>query len=106
MKTIEELVTSPAPWETDIGESCCLVEARGGSTICSTGSSETQDFETDAADARLITAAPELYEALRNIVDSECEDCNSWCDGGCTVDAGLCIYQKYRAALEKAGGAE
>ena len=104
MKTIEELGISPTPWELDIGGSCCWVEARGGATVCSTAASETRDCEADTANARLIAAAPELYEALRLCMAETCRVCKERADRPCVE---LCeTVRMARAALEKAGGKE
>jgi hypothetical protein len=37
--------------------------------ICATGFSNAKDVEESIANAHLISAAPELYEALKNLVD-------------------------------------
>ena len=55
MKTLEQLGISPAPW-TKAGD---IVDANEGPVIFN--AYEDDDY----ANARLIAAAPELYEALR-----------------------------------------
>lgn len=58
-----------------------------------------------AENARLIAAAPELYEALRGLLGIVCGDCNSAykVDGKCVKCPRVVAAE---AALAKAGGAE
>ena len=58
----------------------------------------------DEPNARLISAAPELYEALRLCVAELCETCRQCTARPCVNDCET--VRKARAALEKAGGAE
>lgn len=115
MKTIEQLGISPAPWkqgewvpfcEDNIVR--CDYNRNDGTPSTRIVAECNAMFSSEQArtDARLIAAAPDLYEALRNIVDSECEGCNFLCDSRCTAYVGCCICQKYRSVLEKAGGGE
>ena len=111
MKTLSELGISHAPWEADRG----YLFARGAmdaivafsATIATT---ETKTYKMarseEAANACLIAAAPDLYEALRMayeyfepMCDMECHRCKY--KYGCAKWA-----RRARAALEKAGGAE
>ena len=61
------------------------------------------------ANARLAAAAPDLYEALREAVIESCHDCDAYDrDHGnrCGQADGSCFVQRWRKALEKAGGRE
>lgn len=90
MKTIEELGVSPAPWQWDGDERSddMVLSAKG-----------TVAEWMSAKDARLISAAPDLYEALREICETA--------DGENVRFTGASAWRaKARAALEKAGGAE
>lgn len=88
MKTIEELGVSPAPWQWDGDERSddMVLSAKG-----------TVAEWMSAKDARLISAAPDLYEALRAIYEVMANGKDylprDW-------------SERARAALEKAGGAE
>lgn len=112
MKTLSELGISHAPWKADRG----YLFARGAmdaivafsATIATT---ETKTYKMarleEAANTHLIAAAPELYEALREIYeDFEPTCCNTECHG-CKHEPGCNkLAAKARAALEKAGGKE
>lgn len=98
MKTLEELGISPGPWHL-FGEH--MVCYKNGMCVCD----DEGNFHT-SPDARLIAAAPELYECLRDIVCDYCRGCVNKHDGKCTKEPGGCFAQRYRSALEKAGGAE
>ena len=104
MKTLKELGISPAPWDCVITESTSWVEDYHDISIADTRLTEVPNLEISRADARLIAAAPELYEALRLWVEELCEDCQAeigkTCDGKCEA------VRRAVAALEKAGGAE
>lgn len=89
MKTIEELGVSRAPWRVgDDGVYYDMVLSAGGHSVAEW---------MDAKDARLISAAPDLYEALRAIYEVMANGKDylprDW-------------SERARAALEKAGGAE
>ena len=102
MKMLEDLGTSPAPWTATAGADGRVVvndENRHGIAACG----HTAEGDVDFANARLIAAAPDLYEALRLVLE--------------TIDAlgfkpvvesdPLALAVKCgEKALEKAGGAE
>ena len=111
MKTVEQLGISPAPWkrgewvpfcEDNIVR--CDYKRNDGTTRTRIVASCNATFSTEQAgiDARLISAAPELYEALREIVaDNKCGLMCSLCGA-----ADKCKLRRAVAALEKAGGKE
>lgn len=110
----------------NIGEMCCLplrpwVAKKVGSgnddyDVCETLKDDmlypmNLDVSRDAA--MLISAAPELYEALRQVYESandlQADHSSKHIDGGEICED--CMFtvawlKKARAALEKAGGAE
>lgn len=97
MKALKELGVSPAPWKSVQGISL-WVESSDGIGVAD--DIDTIDDETGEANARLIAAAPELYEALRGIVaDNKCGLMCSLCGA-----ADKCKLRRAVAALEKAGG--
>lgn len=99
MKTVEQLGISPAPWKAVQGVSLWVESSDG---ICVADDIDMIDDETGEANARLIAAAPELYEALREIVaDNKCGLMCSLCGA-----ADKCKIRRAVAALEKAGGAK
>ena len=110
MKTIEQLGVSPAPWKQ--GEwvpYCedniirCDYNRKDGtpSTRVVADCNATFSHEQARVDARLISAAPELYEALRECL-AVLDELEKYYQG---VDAATYkTMGKARAALEKAGG--
>lgn len=102
MKTIEQLGVSPAPWKADIGVYSFWVDDNAEKSVCMENSTCKNDRDIGRRNARLIAAAPELYEALRLWVEELCEDCQAeigkTCDGKCEA------VRRAVAALEKAGG--
>ena len=97
MKALKELGVSPAPWKSVQGISL-WVESSDGIGVAD--DIDMIDDETGEANARLIAAAPELYEALRGIVaDNKCGLMCSLCGA-----ADKCKLRRAVAALEKAGG--
>ena len=117
MKRLDELGVSPAPWTAIIAKDavigggsdrCAWIEDDGGASICAMDRMTVDGAEKMGeaqfhANARLIAAAPDLYEALRLVLE--------------TIDAlgfkpvvesdPLALAVKCgEAALEKAGGKE
>lgn len=106
MKTVEQLGISPAPWTADMETSSSCVYDNLGVLVCIEEHSDlTSDRELDWRNARLIAAAPELYEALRGLLEIVCGDCNSAykVDGKCVKCPRVVAAE---AALVKAGGAQ
>lgn len=101
MKTLEELGISPAPWSNTVEtekpfETNSVWDARNGCIL-------TGGYAESLNDARLISAAPELYEALRECL-AVLDKLEKYYQG---VDAATYkTMAKVRAALEKAGGKE
>lgn len=114
MKSINELNISPWPWSyvyekfvapfSDHGSDYHYVNEANGSHVVSSFSCE--DDENAKADARLMAAAPEMYEALEEAQRETCWRCHGSevprGDEGCEQ----CIVAGWIEALEKAGGAE
>ncbi len=100
MNTLEELGISPAPWRAEGGAMAAIVyenkPTQECGSVCAIVSAQRD------ADARLIAAAPELYEALRRIISDN--KCRLKC-GTCAV-TDRCDYYPAVKAIEKAGGAE
>lgn len=112
MKTIEQLGISPTPWNQ--GERTPYVEEhvlwcnyhdKNGIPSSRIVAECNARFSSEQArtDARLIAAAPDLYEALRECLEvlDEVEECFQEVDEETSKMMG-----KARAALEKAGGKE
>lgn len=91
MKTLDELGISPPPWMTWQSNRKRVKDSRGFAIAdC--------DYENaeDAANARLISAAPELYECLRIAYLHMIGE----------YDYNGCEVRKFKEALDKASGAE
>ena len=101
MKKLEELGASPAPWEIDdpwTGDIICHL--KNGIEYQVATPYIHSDEETDA-NARLIAAAPEMYECLREAVEYHCQDRCPAHGCGCNKD---CLFYKWRDAIAKASG--
>ena len=107
MKTVEQLGISPAPWkrgewvpfcEDNIVR--CDYKRNDGTTRTRIVASCNATFSTEQAgiDARLIAAAPELYEALYDVV--------AYCEATHLVPSERFgkVLAKVKAALAKASG--
>ena len=114
MKTVQQHGIRPAPWkrgewvpfcEDNIVR--CDYKRNDGTTRTRIVASCNATFSTEQAgiDARLIAAAPELYESLRGLLEIVCIDCNSSykVDGKCVKCPRVVAAE---AALKKAGGEE
>ena len=104
---------TPAPWTTklsyakdadgrlDVGIAATLMDRVGTPTVLIAGAFGRvgQDIWLDAeANARLIAAAPDLYEAIKGSMEYLEEQFGD-CDEGCK-----CIMHDLRAAIAKAEG--
>lgn len=110
MKTLEQIGVSPAPWkqgewvpfcEDNIVR--CDYNRKDGSPSTRIVASCNATFSTEQArvDARLIAAAPELYEALAALLNC------SEKEAPFTKESGMSIAMDMaRKAIEKAGGGE
>lgn len=110
MKTIEELGTSPAPWkqgewvpycENNIVR--CDYNRKDGTPSTRIVAECNATFSTEQAriDARLIAAAPELYEALAALLNCAEKEAPFTTESGMSIAMDMA-----RKAIEKAGGAE
>ena len=104
MKRLEELNISPAPWEcvkainAECGRSLIVRSCKGGElpTLL-------------PQNARLIAAAPKLYECLREAVIEMCHNYDCCLQAPayqCQGHAKECFVRKWRAALAEAAGEE
>lgn len=104
MKKIEQLGISPAPWRKQ-GNSLITgtIIASDGTDVIDYGWNRYLIGKYGDQNARLISAAPDLYEALRECLEvlDEVEECFQEVDEETSKMMG-----KARAAIEKAGGAE
>ena len=96
MKTLEQLGISPAPWR--INDHASVLDRY--SAIIS-----GQYGPYDWHNAHLIAAAPDMYVALRGLIEIVCVDCKSSyeIDGKCVKCPRVVAAE---AALKKAGGAK
>ena len=99
MKTLDQLGISPAPWSNTINtkkpfEVNSVWDARNCGIL-------TGGYSESLNDARLIAAAPELYESLRECLEV-LDRLNKYYRG---VDAATYkTMAKARASIEKSGG--
>ena len=105
MKRIDELGITTWPWRYigyhnhKNGEYIHLGEVKfaDGRKLC---------YDISQPNAHIVSAAPELYEALREAVSDKCVGCCRRVDdenGNC---ASLCMVGSWRKALAKAAGEE
>lgn len=114
MKSIEELNISPWPWKVRHENHGSFVTSDGGSqsvAFCAEESCFKDGKVTRTPrkrNARLISAAPEMYECLREAVNESCKMCYSYkFDDQCHLSKhDSCFIQRWRAALAKAAGEE
>lgn len=99
MRKLSELGISPAPWKIGKDSSGWIIvrDARGMYAATPDGDEKTEAI----SNARLIAAAPKLYQALYKITkEQECgRDCSKCKNDGCVI-------QECRAALAEAAGEE
>lgn len=99
MKTLDELGISPAPWSNTVGtekpfETNSVWDARNGGIL-------TGGYAESLNDARLIAAAPELYEALAALLNCAEKEAPFTRESGMSIAMSMA-----RKAIEKAGGEE
>ena len=105
MKTLEQLGISPAPWRHTPADEWTHagIDDANGCGVGETYQVARSDEGTETANACICAAAPELYEALRGLLEIVCIDCKS----SYTVD-GKCVkcprVVAAEAALAKAAG--
>lgn len=114
MKKLEELGVSPAPWKIDNGSDGWSIvrDAKGMYAATPDGDEETEAV----SNSRLIAAAPELYDALQQIM--QCWGASVFDEGGMACDTPLyckhagcghktCpVFLRAKDALAKAAGEE
>lgn len=97
MKMFEDLGCSPAPWSNTVGtekpfETNSVWDSRNGGIL-------TGGYAKSLNDARLIAAAPELYEALAAMLSCAEKEAPF------TMESGMSIAMDMaRKAIKKAGG--
>lgn len=101
MKTIKELGISPAPWKTYVGVYSFWVDDNAGEFVCMKSSNSMNDCNIGKRNARLIAAAPELYEALAAMLSCAEKEAPFTKESGMSI-----VMDMARKAIEKAGGAE
>ena len=99
MKTLEQLGISPVPW-TKAGD---IVDDNEGRVIFN--AYEDDDY----ANARLMAAAPKLYEALREAIIEiclKCKHCSGYPSYNYANTKTGCFVEKWRDVLAEAAGEE
>ena len=103
MKTVEQLGISPAPWNA---RKVSREEGFTGFEVYDdNGNYVLFDGDAGFANCNLIAAAPDMYVALRGLLEIVCVDCKSSyeIDGKCVKCPRVVAAE---AALKKAGGEE
>lgn len=101
MKKIEQLGISPAPWKAYVGVYSFWVDDNAGEFVCMKSSTSMNDRNIGKRNARLIAAAPDLYKALRGLLNC------SEREAPFTRESGMSIAMDMaRKAIAKAGGEE
>ncbi|NIH23429.1 hypothetical protein HBM99_13875 [Providencia heimbachae] len=98
-----EFKHTPAPW-INVGG---WVDAENNGIICSLSAVSMKPEDVDEANANLIAAAPELLEALIELVQSydKCSiDHNGLCQEHFLQEANDCTFKKANLAISKALG--
>ena len=112
MKRLEELDISPAPWQATCNDAETTTWVFSRATTADVATMCAVKRERCNADARLIAAAPDLYECLHEAVCNYCRDRICWdryrneCLRKDDEALSSCPGKRWRKALEKAGGAE
>ncbi len=103
IKRLENLGVAPTPWQYH--DIYWVKDAQGSEVVdCYRHNENVAQTE---ADSRLISAAPDLYQALREAIFHECYGCDHiGGDGNSCTYTRDCAAKVWRKALEKAGGME
>lgn len=104
MKKLSELGVSPAPWRfTDDGIGECDIRCSGVSYGDEYEGEDIIASMIQKKDAPMFAAAPDMYEALRGLLEIICDDCKSpyKVDGKCVKCPRVAAAE---AALAKASG--